>query len=304
MEAKETNLPDEQKNDRVEAAKKRISEGKGTQDDFKLVADALKTQAKEAVDPRNLPAVGGWKAPQEGQSRPGYTIADLPNRFLQSNTATPTGNVMDQFGAQPTAGNVIGAVPLGAPSAPPVVATKPGPKTFTFSGEMPAIKTPASGTPNGESEEESPGDPKMKQVSEVVKAMKGMDELTIWDILEGGFKGALGNFDTTRKQKVADYKAAQQRMDEETSAEKKTAEERAFQRQMLSEQLAQERQLTQLQIDAQKEAAVENRAAALEKLGYDRQTAIILANMQIQEQKARTATPQQIGQYALTGGAR
>lgn len=298
MEAKETNLPDEQKNDRVEAAKKRISEGKGAQDDFKLVADALKTQAKEAVDPRNLPAVGGWKAPDEGQSRPGYTIADLPNRFLENNgqPTVPTNMV------NPAGGGVLGGGLGNVLPGNQAPVAKPGPKAFTFSGEMPAIKTPASGTPNGEAEE-APTDPKMKQVSDVVKAMKGMDELTIWDILEGGFKGALGNFDTTRKQKVADYKAAQKAMEEETSAEKKTAEERAFQREMLAEQLAQERELTQLQIEAQAQAAVENRAAALEKLGYDRQTAIILANLQTQ-QKNPTVTPQQIGQYALTGGAR
>lgn len=298
MEAKETNLPDEQKNDRVEAAKKRISEGKGAQDDFKLVADALKTQAKEAIDPRNLPAVGGWKAPEEGQSRPGYTIAELPNRFLENNgqPTVPTNMV------NPAGGGVLGGGLGNVLPGNQAPVAKPAPKAFTFSGEMPAIKTPASGTPNGEMEE-APTDPKMKQVSDVVKAMKGMDELTIWDILEGGFKGALGNFDTTRKQKVADYKAAQKQMDEETSAEKKAAEERAFQREMLSEQLGQERELTQLQIEAQAQAAVENRAAALEKLGYDRQTAIILANLQTQ-QKNPTVTPQQIGQYALTGGAR
>lgn len=298
MEAKETNLSDEQKNDRVEAAKKRISEGKGAQDDFKLVADALKTQAKEAIDPRNLPAVGGWKAPEEGQSRPGYTIAELPNRFLENNgqPTVPTNMV------NPAGGGVLGGGLGNVLPGNQAPVAKPAPKAFTFSGEMPAIKTPASGTPNGEMEE-APTDPKMKQVSDVVKAMKGMDELTIWDILEGGFKGALGNFDTTRKQKVADYKAAQKQMDEETSAEKKAAEERAFQREMLSEQLGQERELTQLQIEAQAQAAVENRAAALEKLGYDRQTAIILANLQTQ-QKNPTVTPQQIGQYALTGGAR
>jgi hypothetical protein len=299
MEAKETNLPDEQKNDRVEAAKKRISEGKGTQDDFKLVADALKTQAKEAVDPRNLPAVGGWKAPEEGQSRPGYTIAELPNRFLENNGAPPATTAQV---ANAAAGGMIGGGLGNILPGTPAPTAKPAPKAFTFSGEIPAITTPASGTPNGETEE-APADPKMKQASEVVKAMKGMDELTIWDILEGGLKGALGNFDTTRKQKVADYKAAQKQMDEETSAEKKTAEERAFQREMLSEQLGQEKELAQLQIDAQTQAAVESRAAALEKAGYDRQTALMLANLQIQ-QKSPAVTPQQIGQYALTGGAR
>lgn len=298
MEAKETNLPDEQKNDRVEAAKKRISEGKGAQDDFKLVADALKTQAKEAVDPRNLPAVGGWKAPEEGQSRPGYTIAELPNRFLENNgrPTVPTNMV------NPAGGGVLGGGLGNVLPGTQAPAAKPAPKSFTFSGEMPAITTPASGTPNGEAEE-APADPKMKQTSEVVKALRGMDPVTIWDVLEAGLAGAMGNFETTRSKKLDDRKAEQQRMDEETSAEKKAAEERAFQREMLSEQLGQERELTQLQIEAQAQAAVENRAAALEKLGYDRQTAIILANLQTQ-QKNPTVTPQQIGQYALTGGAR
>lgn len=161
---------------------------------------------------------------------------------------------------------------------------------------IPGVPVIPSGAPETTSEDESP---RARQVSETVSAMKSMDPLTFWDILEGGLKGWSGNFDTARKQKVADYKEAQKQFDRDIEERKKTEEERAFQKSQLDAQLKQERELAERQFAFQGEESAEDRAAKLEQMGYDRQTAIILAN--ITKPQPRTSTPAEIATAAIGG---
>jgi hypothetical protein len=302
---------------RIDDAKKRISEGKGTQEDFRMVGQQAVKQAQAAIGnivgnvqkavsnpnaaPAAAPAQQNWTTPGAADKLPTQVVDDA-QAMLANMKLLPAGQPLPSPLKEDLARMGEQAKLWHPPQDSTASGTGSGVMGGTLSKSHPApVSSTVPAGSNGSNQPAATPGPQ-KQVSDIVENIKQLDPLTFWDILEAGLKGWSGNFDTTRSRKIAERREDVKALQDRQEAREKQAEERAFQQAQAEQAFGQEKTLTQMQMDQQWELARQAAADKLVQMGMDRQTALMLADKELTKAKMQTNTPAGIAAVALGGG--